>query len=1018
MKSFFSAFLFFLLFISLNTSLSAQNPVAYDSPEYEYQMALELFQKEKYGSAQPYFKYVYENVADKQQDIKSASYFYLGVCAASLYHNDAIFLLRDFIRNYPVHAYVPEAKYHLAKFYFYKKNYKKALEYYEEVEEKGLRQEDLAEFYFKKGYAYFETKKEDEAKTYLNRARQSEGSYQLRAIYYLAHLAYNERQYQAALEDFLLLKNETDYEEVVPLYIARIYFVQGKYEELLTVAPPLLEKIDKKEKPEMNRIIALSYYNLGIYGDAKKYFEDYLAMTKETVDRNDYFAIGYTYYNLENYKNAIDYLSKTTKDADEMGQNSFYIIGDCYLKINQPTLAMQSFSEAAKYDFLPEVKEDAMYNYAKLQFATSSNPFNSAIKALENYINEYPYSSRSEEATSYLSSIYLSTKNYQGAITSLEKINSKSPELLRAYQRCTHFRALELINSGRNIEAVTMLNKSLTYPLNKELRLSSLYWKAEAQYRAGKEKEAFYDFQTYHQTNGVKQDENYQISFYSLGYSALKTEKYADAQKAFRTFLQFKETKENVILASDATVRLADSYYMQKQLEQAISHYKETEKMGQKNADYALIQQAKCYSYLKQENKKVETLERLLRNYPTSFYNDDAEYELATTYHVQNQYAKAITAYTDFIRKYPKSPYVREAYNKKAQAYLNAQDEEMAISTFKYVFETYPGSQEAKDAMANLETIYTEQGNTSEFFDYIKTRNMNITVSKQDSISFKAGENKYVRGDCEGTVKSLSDYLKQFPNGLFAAKAYYYRAECEYGMNSFEKALVDYEKIINTYNTEYNETALRKASIILYNDKEYQRALTYMYKLLEITSSSANILLAQRGIMYSSYALEKYKEALNAAKVVINDVAADEDLKNEAKLIAGKSAIELKEYVSAKTFLHDLAEQSTNDYAAEAAYLSCVIEFEMGNYDECEKQITDMLAGKYSSGAEYWFASVFILYGDLYAAKENYFQARHTYQSIVDNYEGDDLREIAREKVAKIDEIEKKNNPELEETKE
>ncbi|MBQ7550521.1 MAG: hypothetical protein IJT04_03205, partial [Bacteroidales bacterium] len=72
--------------------------------------------------------------------------------------------------------------------------------------------------------------------------------------------------------------------------------------------------------------------------------------------------------------------------------------------------------------------------------------------------------------------------------------------------------------------------------------------------------------------------------------------------------------------------------------------------------------------------------------------------------------------------------------------------------------------------------------------------------------------------------------------------------------------------------------------------------------------------------------------------------------------------------------------------------------------DECEKKIGEILEANYTSG--YWLASTFILYGDFYVAKKNYFQARHTYQSIVDNYDGDDLREVARQKIAQIDEIE------------
>ena len=1005
-----------LFILSLSFSVSAQKPVFYDSPKYEFNQAMELFQKEKYGSAQQYFKYVYENTPEKQQDIKSNSYFYMGVCAANLYNNDAIFLLKDFIRQYPVHAFVPEANYYLGKFFFYKKQYKKALEHYELIDERQIKKEDMAEYRFKKGYSYFCTGELDKAKVLLNEARNSDGPYRLRAVYYLAHIAYEEKQYQAALEDFELLKNETEYRNIVPIYISQIYFLQGKYEALIKTVTPLLNNQSAKNQPEMSRIIGLSYYNLGQYEAALPYFDNYVALTKEEIDKNDLFAIGYTLYETENYQKALQYLSKTTKDKDTLAQNSFYIIGDCYLNLDQLALASQSFLEASKLDYNAEIKEDAMYNYAKLQFATSSSPFNSAIKALENYINEYPNSSRSEEANSYLSSIYMSTKNYQGAIKSLENIRSKSPELLKAYQRCTYFRAMELINNNNYNEALILLNKSLTYPMNKELRLSSQYWKAEADYRAGKYKEAYYDFQSYQQNENAKNDDNYTISFYSYGYSALKIGQYDEAVNAFQNFLKKANSIDNPEVEADATARLGDSYFMKKELNSAISYYEKCERMLQNNVDYSLYQQSKCYGYLKNDSKKIAKLEKLIQYYPRSPYIDDSEYELATTYHSQNNYTMAISAYKNFISKYPQSQLIRQAYNKLAQAYVNTQQEELAISTFKYVFETYPGSQEAKDAMANLETIYTEEGNTGEFFDYIKNKNMNISTGKQDSISYKAAENKYNRGDCEAAIKSFENYLQQFPNGLFASKAYFSKAECEYGMNNFDKALVDYEKLLSNYQTEYNETAFRKAATILYNKKEYQKAMTYFSKLIEVASTQNHIEYGNNGLMRCAFELKDYRNALNAAKNILNSEVKDPDLIGEAQLIAGKSAMELGEYVSAKKYLNELASASSNDISAEAAYLGCLIEFKEGNLETCEKMITDMLAGSYSS--EYWLASTFILYGDLYAAQGNYFQARYTYQSIVDNYTGDDLVQIAKDKIALVNELEntvnKKNNSEEE----
>ncbi|MDR2979501.1 MAG: tetratricopeptide repeat protein [Bacteroidales bacterium] len=989
-------------------SLSAQDPVTYDSPGFEFNSAMELFQKEKYGAAQQMFRYVYENSTDKQHDMKADSYFYMGVCAAYLYNNDAIFLLRDFIRRYPVHAFVPEANYYLGKFYFYKKQYKKALEYYELINEGDIEKEELAEFYFKKGYCYFEVKRLEEARSYFNKAKDAQNDYKYRAIYYLSHIAYQEKEYQAALEGFNSLLNYSEYKEVVPLYITQIYFYQGKYQDVVTRVPAFLDQIPKKERQDMERILALSYYNLGMYEQAAPYFINFMATQEGEIGRSDYYAMGYTFYNLREYAKAIEYLSKTTKEKDEMAQNSFYIIGDCYVQLNKLSLASQSFYEAYKLDFNALIKEDALYNYAKLQYATAATPFSTAIKALENYIEEYPNTVRSEEAKTYLSQIYMSTKNYQAAINSLDKIRSKTPDLLRAYQRCTYFRGLELVNANRYGEAVAMFNKSLPYPFDKDMRLSVMYWRAEAQYREGKFKEAFYDFRAYQQAENVENNEFYPISFYSMGYSALKINNYSEAQRTFSTFLQFKEDESDPAIEADALARLGDAFYMQKELNTAIKYYKECESMIQSNADYALYQQAKCYGFQRKDQDKIAALERMILYYPKSVYSDDAEYELATTYHAQNNYTMAISAYKNFIAKYPKSPYIRQAHNKLAQAYLNSQDEQMAIATFKYVFEKYPGSQEAKDAMANLETIYTEQGNTSDFFDYIKSRNMNVSETKQDSISFKAAESKYIRGDCEASIKSFQGYLKQFPNGLFAAKVHFYKAECEYGMKNYDSALESYEHIVKNYKTEFNETAVQKAASILFNKKEYTKSLAYFKMLYDIATTPQNTLYAQSGIMHCSYALDNYREALAAARNVLGTSSNDQELISEAKLIAGKSALELGDYAMAVTWLNDLAKNTTSEFAAEAAYLSCLIEFKKGDLEACEKRIVEMLSSQYSSGSDYWFAFVIILYGDFYMAKDNFFQARHTYQSIVDSYDGEDLRAKAQSKINQINEIERK----------
>ena len=382
---------------------------------------------------------------------------------------------------------------------------------------------------------------------------------------------------------------------------------------------------------------------------------------------------------------------------------------------------------------------------------------------------------------------------------------------------------------------------------------------------------------------------------------------------------------------------------------------------------------------------------------------------MAVTYHTRNEYAQAIAAYKDFIARHPKSKYVRQAHTRLAQAYLNSDDVPMAISTYKYVVETYPGSQEAKDALANLENIYTEEGNTSEFFDYVRTKNMNITADRQDSIAFRAVESKYNRGDCEASIRSCGDYLRQFPNGSFVAKARFYRAECEYGQRHYSEALTDYEAIIKNFKTEYNVTALHKSASILYNNKEYARALNYFNKLIESTSDEDELIFANNGVMHCAYFLKEYPKALNAAANIVSSNQTDADLLNEALLIAGNSAKYNGEYARAKDYYSRLVKRGSNDLCAEAAYHLADIALNQENdLSACETRIRAILGSDYSS--EYWYAKTFILYGDLYKAKGNYFQARHTYQSIVDNYEGEELVNLAKARIAELDALE--NNQE------
>ena len=177
MKILKSCLLAVLLLTIFIPRIQAQRTENFKSPQYEFKTAMDLFSNEKYGSAQQYFKYVFEHTTDMQQDLRTNSYFYQGVCAEKLDNPDAAYLLQGFIDRYPVHSYVPEARYYLGRHYFSRKQWKKVLAQYELIYENEIQPENVAAYQFKKGYSYFMINEFDKANAPSKQARESSGPY-------------------------------------------------------------------------------------------------------------------------------------------------------------------------------------------------------------------------------------------------------------------------------------------------------------------------------------------------------------------------------------------------------------------------------------------------------------------------------------------------------------------------------------------------------------------------------------------------------------------------------------------------------------------------------------------------------------------------------------------------------------------------------------------------------------------------------------------------------------------------
>ncbi len=1003
-----------LIFSFLSISVSAQKTAIYQSPEAIYRDGIELIQKEKFVAAQHAFEQVIEAIPARDNELRAMSFYYNAYCAGNLMHKNTEQLYLDYFEQYPQHNNVGSARFYLARYYFQTKAYKKCLNQLALVDYSDLKGDQQIEFNYRKGYCFFIDSNYTESKRHLVLVKDVDSKYKSPATYYYSHIAYAEKNYETARLGFESLKDDEFFNPIVPFYIIQIYHLQGKHDKILEIGPDLLEKSSDKRKPDINRMIGEAYYNTNLFKESIPFFDKYMEKSTVQPTRNDFYQLGYAAYRTNQLDKAIKNFAEVTNVEDSLAQITFYQIGDCYLKQNKKNFAATAFNEAYKLNFLPKIKEDALYNYAKLQYELSTNPFQNAIISFENFANAYPNSNHIDEVNSYLVAIYESTKNYKSAILSLEKINKKGPKLLISYQRMTHFRALELFNDDNFEEAIVMFNKSLSQPYNKVFTAQSYYWLGESYYRTEKYESSITTLNKFITSPGAFEMDEFITAQYTIGYSWFKQKKYSNALIAFRKFNDGIDKVDNKKIVSDAQNRTADCYFIQKSFSDAIVFYDKVIDLNQLDVDYAMYQKALSQGAASKTDDKIETFKTLINNHPKSNYVDDSYFQLALAYNTKGNFPQAIETFNTLIAKFPNSQYQKTALLELGLVYNNTDQVNNALTSLKRVVSDYPNTDESKSALMNIKNIYMENNNVEEFFKYVQAIPFaNISNTEQDSITFKTAYNIYLTNDCDKSRKGFADYITKFPNGFFVAQAYFYGAECDMRNGKSTDAIKGYEYIINNAQGSSNEEkSLLVAAGIEYTNNNYDNALKYYERLKNIANEKNNITIASAGKMRILFNQKNYPEAISAAREFKKIDKLNISQLEESSLIIVRSALAIDSLTIANNECFNLL-KSKSEAGAEAKYTVAYIEFRRGNFDLAEKKVFELINA--DSQYEYWVAKSFILLGDIYVEKGNLFQAKHTFKSIMDGYDGsersgDDIKKTASDKYNAIIEIENAQN--------
>lgn len=969
----------------------------------DFGRAMDLFNKEKYAPAIRLFdSYIRDNTDNNSTRADEAEY-YAALSALRLYNPDAEYRMLVYMARHPGSPRLNEGRISLADYFYQNKSYRKASTYYETVNRYELSEEKQAEYYFRYGYSLYVRGDKAKALTMFSEIKDKDTEYTAPAIYYFSHIAYEQEMYETAYEGFNKLRGDETFGSIVPFYITQILYLKKDYDGILEISPELLGSAPKERAIEMYRFIGDAYYNKGNYTEALTYLEQYNAGAK-TSEREDKYQLGFCYYKTGNYDQAIKTLLSAGARNDILSQNIWFVLGDSYLKTGDKKKAQFAFGQASRMSFDDKLKEESLLAFGKLTYETSTSPFGEAIAAFQEYIELYPNSPRIEEAYNYLVSAFTELRNYQAALSALDRIKNRDPRLEAAFQRVAFYRGLELFNNMQIEQSIDMFDKSLLYERhNRELRARAVYWRAEAEYRTGMYEAARNDYITFMGIPGAMKLPEASLLRYNLGYVYYNLKDYNKALTEFRTFESaFAGVKPE--LQYDTRLRIADCYYINTNYNQAISYYDMVISYGKENADYALYQKGFCLGLTNNNKGKTEILTLLTTRYPSSPYVPSAIYERGRAYLVLEDYRRGEADFVNIIANYQSSSFVPQAIVQLGLLYYNQGQNEKSVAQFKKVIENYPSTPEARYAMTGLKNAYVEMNDVESYFAYVRNLGYgDVSATERDSLLYVSGENLYIAGNCTRASEVFRNYLKEFRNGSFRLNAQFYLAECLNSSGKKDEALNYYREVIETPNNQFMEQALISASAILYAEEEYTDAFAYYEMLEKITAIPEFRLTAIRGQLRSAYQDGDAQKSILVSDRIRKAANIPEELMREAVFISAKAHYSLNEFDTALRDFRITSGEVVSAEGAESKYRVAEIMFRNGNVDESENIVNQFIAQ--NSPHPYWTARMFLLLADISIRKGDTLQARATLQSLQEYYtvRDDGILDEVKAKLASLD---------------
>lgn len=960
--------------------------------------AKSLLEHSRWGDARNEYLRLKQNIATDDFDMIQQVEYGLTVCAANLDDNIAEQIMISFLSRYPGSVHTADVRFLLALYYCETEQFKSAKAQFSQIGYNTLTKENKEKYNIRMGYIEFIEGNLNSAFNYFDRISQA-SDYIDHATYYKSYIHYVQGDTEAAYNGFASLKNSASYSKLIPLYLIQLEFDRGNYKYVITECDALIQNTSGQERTTVMRVAAEAWYRLEGYSKSLQYITAY-KQNGGNMGRNEQYLLGYTSYRTADYAGAVEPLKSLCNSTDALAQNASYHLADCYIRLGDKRNAIRAFAMATDEQYDPQIAEDALFNYGKLIFETGGGTFNESINVLTRYITRYPYSERANEVRELLIAAYYNSQDYDMAYQAIRSFPNPDGNMKTALQKIAYFRGLEAFKNENYQLAKESVEEALHIGVSPKYNALCSFWLGEIAYQSGDIKQAIKHYNNYVKRAPRNADE-YKMALYNLGYAYITEDNLAAAQRSFDGFIWLYKQRDSY--RADGFNRLADVHYLQRDYQSAIKNYEGAIAINTEESHYARFRRAISLGLQGKIEPKISALKNIIKA-KRGDYVDDASYELGRTYISTGSYSSGASALEQLLADNPSSPYATAAMLDLGLVYFNLGNTNRSLNYYDKVITAAPQSQAAKDAMQSVREIYVSRGDVKSYFAYAERTGVECDLSMvtRDSLSYRAAEKIYLAGKVEESVKHFERYIADYPRGYYIDDALFCLSDSYLKCDSLDRAMERMKLLADRPINRYTIPVLNKLGDVAFQHKMYTEAAAAFRRLYDAENTADARMEASRRYVEATIADNEDNLTLAMADHIATLTDVEESVRRKAQFSKAKVLDKQGDKSAAIDIFKTLSADKSDLVGSESCYIVICDYFNKGDHNTAEKLVYEMADTK--STNSYFLGRAFIILGDIYAAKGDAFQARATYQSIIDGYTpaDDGVVAEAKERVTKL----------------